>query len=426
VETEPLYQCPDETQPIGRAVHLGRLAAFYPACAQCRHRNDTATLSPRRVEWLNRLARHTGGGGSLFGAEGISGVALNELDPPTARRVGQAFGLCIAKAAAATSPEARIAIAGDGRPWSAELLAAAAQGVQSGGCRVVDAGSATAPALLLACRELDADGALLVGNASGDPQRVGITMWGPEGVPFSTGGRLDDVRQLFDEPQCSAPMPSESTESFDAGAPYLGQLREFFHALRPLRVIVETTSTALIHYLKQLASGVAVELIWNPPGTNGSADPAERLARIGRHVRQRGAHFGLWIDGDGECCQAVDERGEAVATETLLLLFAREAIAQQLKATIVIGGEGPDESLSHAILREKLPAEKIRIVTCTGSREAIWQSIRQHEAALAADREGRFWFAGPPTSADALKAFALLLVILSRGDAPLSVVSREW
>jgi len=108
------------------------------------------TLSPRRVEWLNRLARHTGGGGSLFGAEGISGVALNELDPPTARRVGQAFGLCIAKAAAATSPEARdrnwLAMGDLGRPnyWRLRRKA----------CNQAAAGSSmparpTAPALLL-------------------------------------------------------------------------------------------------------------------------------------------------------------------------------------------------------------------------------------------------------------------------------------
>ncbi len=433
MNAETIYQCPDEAQPIGRSVHLGRLVASYPACAQCRHRVDTGSLSPRRVRWLDRLAEHAANGDPLFGDEGVSGIALNQIDAPVARRVGQAFGLyvankkgtgvvsCASSAAGSekiqeTTPVPFLLLAGDGRPWSAELMAAAAEGVRRGGCRVVDAGAATAPALLLTAHEMQADGALLVGNASGDPRRVGLTMWGAEGIPCSAGGELDHVRQLFEAPLPSPAPPPGIDERYAAAEPYLAQLREFYHALRPLRVVVETTSVALVRYLERLTIGVAVELIWNPPAADCPAAQQSRLARICRRVCESGAHFGVWIDGDGECCRVVDERGEAIEADSLLSLFARELSAQQSEAVVVVGTP---------ISRPIAVPNGMRVVTCDGRPRAICRAIREHDAALASDRAGGFWFAGPPTCADGLKALTLLLVILSRGDAPLSKVAAS-
>ena len=85
------YRCPGQQHPISRAVHLGRLAAFYPACRQCSHRDDTGTLSPRQVEQLQEV-RSSNQPRSLFHDEGAGGVYLNELTPAAARSIAAAFG----------------------------------------------------------------------------------------------------------------------------------------------------------------------------------------------------------------------------------------------------------------------------------------------------------------------------------------------
>lgn len=41
---EPQYVCPGETHAISRAVHLSRLAAFYPKCRECPQRQETGQL----------------------------------------------------------------------------------------------------------------------------------------------------------------------------------------------------------------------------------------------------------------------------------------------------------------------------------------------------------------------------------------------
>ena len=89
-----VYRCPDELHPITRAVHLGRLAAFYPACRQCPLRDDTGTLSPRQVAQLAETGqqRQTQ---SVFSDEGVGGVYLNDLTPAAARDIAAAFGVLL-------------------------------------------------------------------------------------------------------------------------------------------------------------------------------------------------------------------------------------------------------------------------------------------------------------------------------------------
>ncbi len=75
-------------------MHLGRLAAFYPACRQCPHREDTGTLSPRQVAQLAETGRQ-GRPQSIFSDEGAGGVYLNDLTPAAARDIAAAFGVLL-------------------------------------------------------------------------------------------------------------------------------------------------------------------------------------------------------------------------------------------------------------------------------------------------------------------------------------------
>ena len=91
-ETLPGYQCPGESHPISQAVHLARLASFYPKCRGCAHVNDTGTLSPQLVKLLAQTRRHAHDL-SLFTAEGVTGVYLNTLNARQTRDLAAAFGL---------------------------------------------------------------------------------------------------------------------------------------------------------------------------------------------------------------------------------------------------------------------------------------------------------------------------------------------
>jgi hypothetical protein len=65
-----------------------------------------------------------------------------------------------------------------------------------------------------------------------------------------------------------------------------------------------------------------------------------------------------------------------------------------------------------------------RIATSASSRQAMFQTLQRHQGVLGGGASHRLWFAGKHTAGiptpDALRAFTLLLVLLSDSDAPLS------
>jgi phosphomannomutase len=387
MDLETAYRCPGEPYEISRSVHLGRLASFYRACQACPHRGDKEMLSARRVKLLDDVHRHAAHTNPLFHREGVTGIYLNEIGPEIARRIGQAQGISTVRSWP-DEDAPRVFIATDGRAWAAELAAAAADGLRWSGCSVVDLGAATAPCLALAAERHDAAGTLLVGNHGGAPREVGFSLGGRRGEPMSSPGSLDAIRQLFHSP---APRPSRSfggIERLAADGDYLAQFEPYYHALRPLRLAIDTTSVALMRFLERLAGAVAIKIEWIGGGSPESTKIAER-------VRAERAHFGVWIDGDGEACRVIDERGEPVAVETLVALISRELLVEPPAARVIRAAEA-------------------------SNRQWIWRAMRDQHAALAADRDGRIWSAGPPTCADALRTVTRLLTLLSRGDQPLS------
>jgi phosphomannomutase len=387
MDAETAYQCPGEAYEISRSVHLGRLASFYPACGGCLHRRDKEMLSARRAKLLGEVHRHAEHTNPLFHREGISGVYLNEIGPETARRIGQALGI----AAFSSRPDddaPQVLIAADGRPWTSELAAAAADGLRWSGCNVVDLGTATAPCLALAAARHDAAGTLLVGNHSSKSREVGFSLGGRHGEPMSSPGALDAVRELFHSPAPRPSRPFGGIERLSADGDYLSQFEEYYHALRPLHLVVGTTSLALMRYLERLTSTVAVEIEFVSGASLESA-------RITEQVRAARGHFGIWVDGDGEACRLFDELGEPVTIDALVALIIQEILIER-------------------------PAARIVRAENSSNRQSIWKAIREQSAAFAADREGRIWYAGPPTCADALWTVTRLLTLLSRGDRPLS------
>jgi phosphomannomutase len=426
------YLCPGEQHPISRAVHLGRLAAFYPACRQCPRRDDTGSISPRRVVQLAETS-HRGRPRSLFHDEGAGGVYLNDLTPAAAKCIAAAFGNVMRESEAfRPSPSAfplfSVLLAGDGRPLSAELLAAAAEGLRSSGCDVVDLGPSTAPCLAFAMRHLESLGGVLIGNPGEDSHTVGMKFWTAGPRPLSAGGSLEPIIARYDAGDCpnfrvseNGTVPVVATRAgigqssrnygrlsrYRADGPYIAEMSKFYHALRPLRVVVDSASGPTMDSLRRLAAAVACEVI---PSRSTRND-------LPRQIRDDAAHFAVCIDGDGESCRALDEQGRTIPPERLFLLLAR----QSSTATVALETETPQA------IADRLGQLGMHVVRSSPRRADMAAAMQEHGAMLGGGPSGRFWHAalGLPLC-DALMTVTRLLQTLSRSDAPLSrVLDRE-
>ncbi|MDZ7616217.1 MAG: hypothetical protein U1E05_04385, partial [Patescibacteria group bacterium] len=341
--TDAEFQCPGEEHPISRAVHLGRLARFYPACRECPRRNETGLLSPRQVKRLQETA-NCRQQGSLFQREEVGGVALGQLPPGTVRDVAIAFGLCLqrgllpapAASAGDAPPDAAVVVAGDGRPAAAELLAAACDGLRFAGCHVLDLGAASAPCLMFAADHLGAAGGLLIGSGQNGLKHASVKLFGPAATPLSEDAGLDVVRRQWEHGIDRPSRRFGGIRRFQAETPYLARFRDHYHALRPLRFVLDGSCLPVERSLGQLLAGLACEAtIVHAGGAN-----------LPERVVADEAHFGIHVDDDGERCRLVDERGEWVAATRLLAILATQPLAGEAPGAVLLapGDLAPGDS----------------------------------------------------------------------------------
>ena len=274
-------------------------------------------------------------------------------------------------------------------------------------------------------------GGIAVGNRGTAPHEVGLQFWAAGPRPLSAGGGLEAVSQLF-ESDLSRPTRSYGRmHRFRADRPYLATIAEHYHALRPLRVAVDSASKPWLGYLQTLFATVACEIV------------PERKA----------AHFGVQIDGDGETCRVSDEQGRGVPPERLRLLLAKlvpltESRVGQAKPSPTSSETNPQAGYGGARLRLTHPTRTLPLSAANGphprplfrkergvlpspplmkTRAEVSAVMRANRAALGFGPGARYWhsLAGAPLP-DALLTVTWLLKILSRGDEPLSqVLDRE-
>ena len=459
------YRCPGEDYPIPRAIHLGRMARFYPGCRQCPHRDETGTLSARQTRHLVEV-RSRAQLPPLVHDEGAGGLTVGDVTPTAAHNMAAALGLCLqteprtdASDRGHPNPEMPVVvIAGDGRPSAAELIAAVSEAVRWTGCHVVDIGPASSACLTMAIDRLAADGGILVGNPGPGPHTAGLKFWTHRAAPLSRGGLLDRMGQLCQSRIDRPTRTYGSLSRHQAQLDYLADLATEYHALRPLQFVLDSTCGPWVDYLRTLTRPVACRIV-----------PCRfHCEGLGRQVVEDRAHFGLRVEDDGEICHLVDQQGQTVPPERLLLLLARSILAGSEPTTcrvgraqrvppelerIIVGGTRrpcfarcPSATLqpsddqprassepctADVVLEEDASPELTedvrrlggRVVASGALRQAMADSMRRHGAILGGGPSGRFWHAagGVPVP-DALRTLTQLLVLLSRSDRTLSEV----
>jgi phosphomannomutase len=437
VHPDAEYCCPGQRAPISRAVHLGRLTRYYPGCRSCPQRHDTGTLSSGRVKRLDQ-PRPRVTPAMLFSDEAVQGTYLNDLDPATAGAMGRALGVYLTRQLAPPGGPSGgpplIVIAGDGRSLAPEMVAAAGDGLRWSGAKVIDIGSSTAPCLAFSIRHLRALGGILVGNHPGRVQTAGLKFWTTEPCSKAADGPLEAIARIFQEMPARPQRTSGLLTRYRADVTYLGQMSHLYHALRPLRFVLDTNSPPPADYVRRLIGPTACEFV--PRRT--------RPDRLGEQVGAEEVHFGLRIDQDGERCLAFDERGRQVENERMLLLLVRYLLKDPAGRAIVLEDETSPETA------RRFDSLGLKIVRGDSRRAEMHRLLRQSQAALGGGPSGRFWYRlaqtpagdGPDhyTSAmipnvavrpepcephyapDALLTLSHLLGLLSQSDRPLSSI----
>ena len=251
---------------------------------------------------------------------------------------------------------------------------------------------------------------------------------------MSSPGTLDALRRSIEQGFDRPGRRYGPIERADGRTEYLGRFRGYYHALRPLRFIVDTPSSLIRRDLDELLETVGCQAIYPQDGApdvescaaaaqlqrSAAEEIASRRQRsLSGKVLGHAADFGVIIDDDGERIECVDERGRRCLPERLLLLMAQADSREPDGQTVVLEEEAESDTVS-AFRRQG-----IGVMRAGTTREAMVRAMRDAKAAWGASASGRVYTALHEPTADALSALTLLLAVLSRSDQTLSEAIRQ-
>ena len=356
---------------------------------------------------------------SIFRQYDVRGLVDRELTPDFARALGHAFG-SVAAGRLGRAPV--IAVGRDNRPSGPALSEGVRRGIAESGGTVIDVGTLPTPALYFGVSALKTDGGLQVTGSHNPPEFNGFKM-----VLAGEAFHGDDILELWEIIMAERWRSGKGKETSDGSV--LQRYREGIisrHRLeRPVRVAVDCGNGAGSLVAVSTLQGLGAEvtpLFCESDGTfpNHHPDPTvpENLRDLQTEVRRGGAELGIAFDGDADRIGAVDETGEIIYGDQLLVIFGRDAVRRFGKGTPVIF----DVKCS-----EVLPAA----LTAAGAQPVMWKTghslikakMKELKAPLAGEMSGHMFFGGDYLGFDdALFAAARLLEIVSRqpfGLAPL-------
>jgi phosphomannomutase / phosphoglucomutase len=352
----------------------------------------------------------------IFREYDIRGVAERDFPDDLAGTLGRAIGdhLCDVGAR-------RITLGRDCRISSPRIHAQVKAGLVASGLEVVDVGVLHSPGLYFSVFHLEADGGVMITASHNPAEDNGFKIVSGRSTIY--GAELQRLRARVEGQDLRAADRPGVASSHDILADYIdtvaGNIRL---GPRPIKVVVDggngTGGIALIPILRRL--GVDVDAMYCEPDgrfPHHHPDPtvAENLADVTARVRATGAEVGLALDGDGDRIGAVDGRGRILWGDQLVILFARQILAQRPGSTFV-----SEVKCSQALFDE---------ITARGGRAIMWKvghslikvKMKEEKAALAGEMSGHMFFADRWYGFDdAVYAGARLVELLSHSTQTLA------
>lgn len=359
---------------------------------------------------------------TIFREYDIRGTVGKNLNDEFAGILGVAYGRM-----ALENGATRVAVGFDCRLSSPGYANSLAAGMASTGLEVFITGMGPTPQLYFAVFTHDLDGGIQVTGSHNPADMNGFKIL--LGKDTLSGGAIQDLKSrclaLAEEPLQRPEKSAGSIKNLEVRPSYIDYLVENSKphvGKRKLRVVVDAGNGVggLVgpSVLRRLGVEV-IELFCEPDGRfpNHHPDPTElhNIQTLIKTVREEKADFGIGWDGDADRIGAVDENGEVIFGDMLVLLFGREILRETPGATII-----GDVKCSSKLF-DDLEKHGGRPLMWKTGHSLIKQKLKETNAALAGEMSGHIFFKHRYFGFDdALYASCRLVEIVSNTSSPLS------
>jgi mannose-1-phosphate guanylyltransferase / phosphomannomutase len=365
------------------------------------------------IVWESRGAR------SLFGRNGVAGLANVDITPELATRLAMAYGTTLRKGDTVVTSR-------DSSRSARMLKRAMMAGLNSAGVNVMDLEVASMPVTRFVTRSPRQIGGLSVRLAPGDPQSVVVRFLDNEGADITEDSQRkierlfqrEDYRRVFAAEIGDIGFLPRAVEDYAIALESTVEISAIADAR--FKVVIDhaygSTSLVMPNVLAKLGADV---LAVNPyTSTMGaiSFDHEAHAENVANLVRASGAHVGAVIDPDGERITLIDDEGHVLTDSESLLALVTLVTDHLLGDSIAL----PVNITSRA--SDIAHSKGIKVLTTKLSAPALMDAANEPGVGFAASGDGGFILPGFLPAFDAAATFVKVLDLMARSSVRLSSV----
>lgn len=351
----------------------------------------------------------------IFRQYDIRGIAGEELTETVAEAIGKAVGTITIRAGVN-----RAVVGYDNRISSKPLKDALIKGMISTGVNVLDCGVVVTPALYYATKLYKTNAGVMVTASHNPPQYNGFKICSVDGGTMY-GEQIQELRRMIENEDFETGQGS--VEEVEVKKHYINMIIEKIKlGPKKLKIVVDCGNGTASFFAVDLFTELGCEVIplyceSDPRFPNHFPDPVKEsnLKDLIKMVLENKADLGVGFDGDGDRIGVVDDKGNIIWGDQLMILFWREIMPKYPGTKAIV-----EVKCSQALVDEieKLGGEPIFYKT---GHSLIKAKMKELNAVFTGEMSGHMFFADEYYGYDdALYAAARLLRILSNTDKSLS------
>lgn len=343
------------------------------------------------------------------------------ITPEIAQAIGGAYGTIIRK-----NGGKKIVIGHELRPFGEELKKAFIAGVLHTGCNVSDLGVAITPVVYFNTSFAGFDG--------------GVVVTGSHNIYFYNGFKLmkKNVYPIFEKEIQKLRLITEKENFFqdrkgnydllDGFNSYKKYILDRIKLNKKFKVVIDSGNGSAGLFAPGIFKDLGCEVIemYSKPDTsfpNHIPDPQERqyLKELAKRVKKEKADLGVGFDADADRVGFISEKGNFVASDLVLLVFARDVLSRHPGKKIIY-----DVKCSQ-LLEHLIPKYGgIPVMYRTGHAPLKAAIRKDNDAIFAGEFSGHFFFVEDYFKIDdGPYSAAKILEIMSRQNGSFSSLFNE-
>lgn len=361
----------------------------------------------------------------LFGTDGIRGEANVELSS----QIAYLTGLYSAYVLAEDQKKRTVVIGKDTRKSCDMIESALCAGLLSVGLDVVLLGVVPTPAIPHLIREYEAELGIMISASHNPAEFNGIKLFNKKGLKLSDEIEAKIEALIKEDDRSKLRLSSLNVGSLryepEAHRKYQDILLK--HAdfdLQGMKIALDCANGSNYKIAPEILRSLGAELFVigdAPDGLNINKDcGSTHLGRLQDLTKEKQAHIGIAFDGDADRILAVDENGDLIDGDRIILAIAKDLKRKELLKNNTVAVT----VMSNMGLEIALRNEEIDLVRTKVGDRYVLESMLHHDYSLGGEQSGHIIIKDLNTTGDGLATCLNLLGVLKNGRGKASDITN--